>query len=224
MKLILVRHGETDRNKDKHHRLPGPVGINATGQKQAEALAKRLQQEQIDVIYCSDMLRAQQTTAAITRGHPDVQLIIDPQLRERDAGIFASRSIAEREEAEKTSGLGFRDWKPEGGESLHDVKHRAESCFLKLKTEHADQTVLVVSHGLFLYTFLEVAVEGGADVEREEYSMSNCGMTMLDIHPEGRARVIHLNDTSHLGDVRTLPSAIKSMIKTGAKPAHPAKG
>ncbi|MBI3572757.1 MAG: histidine phosphatase family protein [Candidatus Kerfeldbacteria bacterium] len=93
------------------------------------------------------------------------------------------------------------------------MKHRAAAWFEHLRTQDMSKTVLVVSHGFFLYTLLEVTVEGGADVEREEYSMSNGGITMLDIHPEGRARIVHLNDIAHLGGMKTLPSAIRSMLK-----------
>ncbi|MBI3572758.1 MAG: histidine phosphatase family protein [Candidatus Kerfeldbacteria bacterium] len=88
MKLILVRHGETDRNKDKHHVHHGPISLNSTGEKQAEATAQRLKLEHIDVIYSSHMPRAVETAEVIARFHPQAERIIDDNLRERDGGIF----------------------------------------------------------------------------------------------------------------------------------------
>lgn len=213
MKLIIVRHGETHRNRDKHHPSQGPVGLNNTGRQQAEAVAQRLKDEKIDIIYASDMLRAQQTAEIIARFHFNTKLTTDQNLRERDSGIYAKQTVFEREAAQQASGIGFRDWRPEGGESLRDVKQRAIAWFKNLRSQSMGKTVLIVSHGFFLYSLLEVVIEDGADVEREEFSMSNAGMTMLEIYSEGRPNVIHINDTSHLGAIRSLPSAIKSAIK-----------
>ncbi|MEK7537691.1 MAG: histidine phosphatase family protein [Patescibacteria group bacterium] len=219
MKCILVRHGETDRNKNKH--APGvasTIGLNDTGRLQAKAVAQRLRDEHIDVIYCSNLPRAQETADIIAEHHPQTARLVDRDIRERDTGVFASRTVAEREEAEKSSGLGFRDWKPEGGESLRDVKHRAATWLTRVKERPDHETILVVSHGFFLYSVLELMVEGGADVEREDFSMSNGGLTILNIHPEGRTEVVHLNETSYLGSIRTLSSGIKSRLQSVRKP------
>lgn len=52
MRLILVRHGEPDYEKDC---------LTELGHKQAEIVAKRLLEENIQKIYCSPLGRAQQT-------------------------------------------------------------------------------------------------------------------------------------------------------------------
>lgn len=216
MKLIIVRHGETDKN-----RLPSVKGrdvpLNATGQRQAKLVAKRLAHETIDVVYSSDLLRARQTTETIIAQHPKVKVLYVKELRERDHGKLTSQSRAERESVYRASGQSIRDWRPEGGESLRDVKTRAADWLTSIKRQHPKDTVLVVSHGFFLYSLLEVAVEDGADVEREDFALSNGGLTVLEIHPEGRGQIVHLDDTSHLGSVEALPSAIKSDMQSGEK-------
>lgn len=91
---MLVRHGETPWNLE--HRLqgqqyPGPP-LNATGEHQAAAVGTALQfptyilhhtipchtqvaahlaQQQVDVVYASDLLRAQQTMQAIMQALPN---------------------------------------------------------------------------------------------------------------------------------------------------------
>lgn len=218
MKCIFVRHGETDRNKNKHAPgIAGTISLNDTGKLQAEAAANRLRDEHIDVIYCSNLLRAQETADVIAQYHQQAVRIVDRDIRERDSGVFATRTVAEKEAAEKASGLGFRDWRPEGGESLRDVKDRAARWFRRAQERHANETILAVSHGFFLYTLLEIAIEGGADVEREDFSMSNGGVTMLNVHPEGRADIVHLNDTSHLRHIGTLISGIKTKLRSALK-------
>ena len=87
MKLILVRHGETDRNKNKQLKVAGPVGINENGQQQIEAAAQRLAQEKIDIIFSSDMRRAIQSTDLIANFHPTSVRRADHELREQDNGV-----------------------------------------------------------------------------------------------------------------------------------------
>lgn len=198
MRLIIVRHGETDRNKSDYDSGPIDIPMNATGHEQVAATADRLRQERIDVIYSSDLLRAKQTTTAIAKHHPHTPIVFDASLRERNAGIFAGRPLAERKDVEQKSGMLFRDWKPEGGESLREVKERARKWFAEHVVTDVAKTVVVVSHGLFLSLLMEWAIEDGADVEKVEYRHHNAAITILDIPPAGDVKIIHLNDTSHL--------------------------
>jgi broad specificity phosphatase PhoE len=115
MKLIVIRHGQTDRNVDRYLVGKGETSINATGEAQAQAVAERLASEQIDIIYSSTMLRAKQTAEKIRAVHPNVPYKETPDIRERDSGMTKGWTIAQREEAEAASGLSPRDWSPEGG-------------------------------------------------------------------------------------------------------------
>ncbi len=85
MRLILVRHGETDLNKQ--HRVQGlsNLGLNEKGRRQAEALAQALRNEKIDAIYSSPLRRAQETAQAIGRFH-QVEVMIHDGLKELDVG------------------------------------------------------------------------------------------------------------------------------------------
>lgn len=198
MRLIIVRHGETDRNRlglDTGHAV---IPLNAVGRCQASQVAERLATEKIDVIYSSDLLRAKETANIIAARHPQAKFILTPDLRERNFGEFTGHKISEREEIEKTAAEGFRNWRPQGGESIRDLKERAGRWYANLRACDADKAILVVGHGLFIYALLELAIEDGADVENVEYRHHNAAVTMLDIAPVGRARIIHLNDTSHL--------------------------
>ena len=59
--LIVIRHGETDWNRQ--HRFQGQIDVplNAVGLAQADRLGKRLADEPIDVLVCSDLQRACRT-------------------------------------------------------------------------------------------------------------------------------------------------------------------
>ena len=68
--LLVIRHGETDWNRQ--HRFQGQIDVplNAMGQTQAQRLGQRLAAERADALVVSDLLRAQATaTPEIGRAH-----------------------------------------------------------------------------------------------------------------------------------------------------------
>lgn len=199
MKLILVRHGETDHNKTGTHMGQLDVPLNERGLQQARLVGERLAHEHIDAIYTSDLQRASATAKCIVSFHPNVKVINDVLLRERNVGILEGQPIQPEDHIRKSrGGSADRSRRPENGESIHDVKERAQTWLTKILSEHPDKTILVVGHGLYLYVLLEVAIENGADADREDFILDNTSVTVLDINPEGRAAIIHLNDTAHL--------------------------
>lgn len=198
MKLIIVRHGETDRNINDFLEGHNDVPLNVTGKSQVDLLAKRLSTEHIDRIYSSDLVRAKETAKTIATFHPSAPVVIDKELRERDSGMFAHRPVADKRAAQQASGQHFRDWQPEGGESLRQVKERSGRWYVTHRVSDAGKTILIVSHGLFLSTLMEWALEDGADVEKEEYRHENAAITILDIPLTGSVTPLVINNTQHL--------------------------
>ena len=66
-RLLIVRHGETTWNAAA--RVQGQLnpGLSEVGLRQAGLLARRLAREPIQAVYSSDLLRAEQTAAAVAR-------------------------------------------------------------------------------------------------------------------------------------------------------------
>jgi len=95
MKLILVRHGETEENKKGilQGHLPGK--LTELGRDQAKKLALRLKDEKIDAIFSSDLARASDTTREIAKYHPNVPLFFVEELREKNQGSLTGKSIKE---------------------------------------------------------------------------------------------------------------------------------
>ncbi len=84
-KLYLFRHGQTDWNKE--HRVQGStdVPLNNTGLAQAEKLAHKLKQYDLDIILCSDLDRAMKT-AEIANRFVKAPIQYTDALREIDSG------------------------------------------------------------------------------------------------------------------------------------------
>lgn len=94
--LFLVRHGESDSNA--HGRIGGhsPVPLTERGRQQAALTGRALVAVRPTAVISSDLLRAEQTAAAIAAatGHT---LELDPGLRERSLGVLDGLSFAECE-------------------------------------------------------------------------------------------------------------------------------
>ena len=85
MKLILVRHGETDQNRDGRVQGASNASLNSTGRSQAQALGHSLREVPLDAVYSSPQARALETAKAIAQRHGLLTRVEDG-LREVDVG------------------------------------------------------------------------------------------------------------------------------------------
>lgn len=85
--ICLVRHGQTDDNLKKIFTGDNDVPLNETGFKQAKETAEKLRSIHFDLCFCSPLLRAKQTANEILRFHPNLPIIFDERLKERDAEL-----------------------------------------------------------------------------------------------------------------------------------------
>ena len=151
--LMLIRHGETEWNRDRRFQGHGDSPLTAKGQAQTDALGKRLAAVPFDRLVSSDMGRTQ-ATAAIIAGHTGHAIQTDPRLRERHYGVLEGLNIQEirRDHAAVYAQLITEDpdFTIPGGQS-HRQHYRAGIDFLESWLDvHPGQTAAVVSHGGFL--------------------------------------------------------------------------
>src|SRR5438876_6692501 len=86
--LILARHGETDWNRDGRFQGHADPPLNDRGREQARSLADALADQPIEAIYSSDLRRAHET-AQIVAQRQGLEVLVDPDLRERDVGEWS---------------------------------------------------------------------------------------------------------------------------------------
>ena len=127
IKLILVRHGETDWNAQRRYQGQSDVPLNDAGQRQAAALAQRLEGVDISAIYSSDLRRARQTATAIASLHP-LPVRDEPRLKEISFGRWEGLTYGEIQERwPEEMAAWFADpirVTPPGGERLAQVAER----------------------------------------------------------------------------------------------------
>ena len=92
-KLHLIRHGLTQGNLDGRYIGSGTdLPLCAEGRAQLEELKAKFQYPDVPLVFCSPMLRAQQTAEVL---FPNAKLTILQDLREMNFGKFENRPITE---------------------------------------------------------------------------------------------------------------------------------
>ncbi len=156
--IIFIRHGETLWNIEG--RVMGQLDspLSKLGEKQAQAIARRLSATSFDHLYSSDLGRAVQTANTIAL-ECDRKVVLDKQLRERNMGVFQGRTREEKKAEypdvwKECKALGADFVIPGGGESQNQRLARSIKVMNRLADAHPDETIVIVSHDGILRGFL----------------------------------------------------------------------
>ena len=153
-RLLLVRHGETDWNKESRFQGIRDIPLNDNGRSQGGKASDFLKDVAIDFAVSSSMMRPKETAEIILEQHPGVELSTTPELIEICHGLW--EGMLETEIQAEYAEL-LQQWKdkpetvqmPEG-ENLQQVWERGVSAWNKVVAEHSDtekpETGLVVAH------------------------------------------------------------------------------
>jgi broad specificity phosphatase PhoE len=199
MRLILVRHGETEHNRDGLTLGRADVPLNDRGRAQAMALATSFARPPA-AIYTSPLVRASDTASAIGAA-TGVAVVTEPDLIEMDVG-----------EMEHLTGTELRERYPEflrlwlsgdaadarmpGGETLRDVQTRAWAAIDRMRSERPDGEVVGVTHNFVILAVVCRAL----NLPLSEFRRLRHGLasrTVIDIR-DGGATLLQLNDNAHL--------------------------
>jgi len=154
--LLFIRHAQTDLAGTFCGRTDPQ--LNAVGLSQLPLLAGALALDPMDVIYASDLLRAQQTAKflALPRG---VAVVLRPALRELDFGDWETLTwdqIELRDKAYAARWIAeFPSLPAPNGELIPLFKHRALQEIAWLRQQAAEQNIAVVTHAGVLRVLLE---------------------------------------------------------------------
>jgi broad specificity phosphatase PhoE len=147
MRLVIVRHGETEHNAKGILMGHQDIELSASGINQARIVAQRLKEEHFDIIYCSDLRRCKNTLDEIVKFHNDTPVVFSEELRERNMGVFEGGPREKLHEAFNEHKGDPLDFKPEAGESVNELFNRARSFFELMLDKHKNESVLVITHG-----------------------------------------------------------------------------
>lgn len=206
MKLLLVRHGETEGNVRRLLQgLDDP--LTERGRRQAQEIAALLsRRDDVVALYASPLVRTVQTAEAISAG-----VGLEPALREGlaelnvgDAEGFGYEEWAERfpEQAERFRSEGL-DFVWPGGESGRQLGRRVAAEVDRILGDHRDDAgaVVIVSHGGALgWMLAHLLSEPDDEWPSDHLGLENCSLTEVSVPEDGdgQVTVICKNDIGHL--------------------------
>jgi len=221
--LVLIRHGETDMNRELRFQGQVNVGLNAIGLEQARRLAARMAGEQAHAVYVSDLLRAQQTAAPIAGGLA-MAPVPESGLREQNFGRVDGMRVEDiqREHPEAWAGwLRFdEDFAMPEGESTRSFHARVMAAVQRLVAAHPQQTVVVVTHGGVLDMIYRTARSLGLGGPRRS-EIPNAGLNRIKVRETGAMDILAWADTRHLADLPPQPVYDQQkLVKPSGKPSE----
>jgi broad specificity phosphatase PhoE len=169
-RLLLVRHGQSVWNADGRWQGQADPPLSELGRTQAFHAAHRV--GSIDVIVASDLERARDTALIISEAIGVGPVIVEPGLRERDAGEWSGLTRSEIDE--RWPGYLDERRRPPGWESDESVLSRLHGVLGRIEDEYAGAEVLVVTHGGVVY-----ALE--AEHEVEWARLANLGARQVEM-------------------------------------------
>lgn len=175
MKIILVRHGESEANvagriNDDPARM---VNLTELGRAQTEIASEDLRTLRFTHAYASEFPRARQTAAILLR-HQACPLRIDARLNERRSGMDGL-PVHAFNDLVRPDPLRI---KPEQGESFMELMERLRSFMDEIAMRHADGMILAVSHENPILAAL--ALTGGDAEQIVRGSIANCAWVELE--------------------------------------------
>jgi probable phosphoglycerate mutase len=178
-RVLLVRHGQSEWNADGRWQGQADPPLTDLGRAQARHAARAL--GTVDAMVSSDLQRAAET-AAILSGELGVgPLVLDPDLRERDAGEWSGLTRIEIEQGWP----GYLDdrRRPDGWEPDEDLFARATAALGRIHDLVGDGgEAIAVTHGGLVYL-----LEGHFGVPFER--LPNLGGRWVDVGPDGPTRL-----------------------------------
>lgn len=152
VRLMLVRHGESEWNKQRLLQGQADVALSAQGRDQAAALGPTVKGLDPDFVVASDLARVRDT--ATLMGFSGFN--IDAQLREIDVGVWQGRQIEELRGEDPDAYLGWRagTYAPENGEMWNVFQARVMAAVGAL-LDAGNTRPLVVAHGGVIRAILD---------------------------------------------------------------------
>jgi broad specificity phosphatase PhoE len=198
-RIYLVRHGQTQWNKEEVFRGTTDVPLNESGIGEAHWAAEALREKPVEAVYSSPLVRAKETATAIARLHGLDAKIVEG-LKDLCFGTWQGVS---HQRVRKEFPEIYRQWLDAphtvtfpGGESLAEVQRRATKAAKEIVSNHPKETIVMVSHRVVN----RVLICGLAGIDLSRFWQIGQDTTAINLLTwnKGRFVLACLNDTCHL--------------------------
>lgn len=198
MRLLLLRHGQTDWNTIPRFQGHTDTELNATGRAQAAALAGALEGQELAAVYASPLQRAFVTAGMVAAPHglpvrPEAGL---KELHHGDLEGHSPQELRERwGEVMDRWYAGDVAMRLPGGESMEDLQQRAWEVVERAGAAYPEASVAMVSHNLTILSIvcrvLDMPLAHFRRLRTDTASIS-----IIEFNPE-RTVLTRFNDIAH---------------------------
>ena len=204
-RVILIRHGETNWNKEGRFQGQIDIPLNEKGKEQASKASKYLEDIEFTKAISSSMKRPYETAKIILSNSNNIKIKKIDSLVEISHGLWEGKL---EEEIKQTWPEMLRDWheKPESvtmpeGESIKQVSDRAISAWdLICNSQQKNDTTLLVAHDAVNKTLI-CHILGLSYSDIWMIKQGNGGITVIDIFKNKNYVLSSVNITNHLGQI-----------------------
>ncbi|CAL1705573.1 unnamed protein product [Somion occarium] len=199
-RIFIVRHGETDANRQEIIQGQLDTELNAAGVEQVQLTCQALEKVPFSVAYSSDLGRAAKTAEIILTKHSGVELKKCNELRERYMGDLQGRRLSE-----------LRNTSPANVESVSDFSKRAVRWWNSIVQRHVlsvqqeeletPLNILVTTHGGLIRILLQGLIGSRKLRWGQGVKLGRClnaSVTVINLEGNGKGEVVSFADTTHL--------------------------
>lgn len=205
--VLLIRHGETEWNREKVYRGRKDIPLSDNGRSQANRLAAILAESPIKAVYASPLSRAVETAIAVARVK-GMEVNVHDAFIDMDFGDWEGLSVEEARDRDPELYAIWEcapdDFVPPQGESLAAIRNRAEEGLAQIVESHPDQLIVVVTHRV-VCKLLICSILGLPSTAFWKIQQDVCCLNAFSIDGDTSV-LLRMNDTCHLqaaiGDVK----------------------
>ena len=180
MKITLVRHGETDFNKEGKIQGLSNNLLNDTGRRQCRDLRMRLGDEHFDYCYMSPLVRTVETAMILIGDR--VEMIPDKRLIERDMGELEGKT---RDKYEVVKFWDYNlNYDANGVEKVQDIFERCRDFLRYIIKKHPGKDILIVSHGAPVRAMHHILKNSDLNGNLRDINVVNCYCETIDVDEE----------------------------------------
>ncbi len=199
MRLILIRHGETEITNFGKYIGSTDVALSTEGLRQVQCLRDRLAMENIDYVYSSNLQRALVTAQTIAHQH-NLEVTTCSELREIDFGALEGLTFTEvelnypevlKQWLEQSSQLNYPN-----GENFNKVEARVQNFHKRILSHGNKDTVIIVAHSGILRMLLCQLLGQGRKLWWQ-ICLDLASLSIIETYDRS-ASIMLLNDCSHL--------------------------
>lgn len=189
--ICLVRHGETNWNKESRLQGQEDIPLNELGRQQAKECGDYLKDDSFDVIITSPLSRARETAEIIqSMMNSPIEIVEEEKFKERAFGEASGLTMEERRK--KYPNRSYPDQ-----EDWEAFKERLFKGIQEIHQKYTGKKVLLVAHGAVINCILSEISEG--DIGSGKTRLINACISHIENLDEVW-KVNSYNETSHLSD------------------------